>query len=234
MNWEQMGFAFFFGAVSSIGVCLVSCTPIILAYLLSTERSSKRFVSGMLTFILARAAVFIGVTMLIFLLGRIALDFIQQYALILRIAGGTLISAAGVLIFFDLGKKIRFFRTESKTLVVLAVLFGVKPCIPHIAIWGYILVIAGRMMASGEAVIAGAVLQPALIAASFSLGENIVPVMLGLLGGRTMRYLRGRGFRIAGKIAGAVLFVLGIMFALYEVVAPVIARIFTCLPAAMA
>lgn len=224
MHWEHIIFAFLFGAVSSIGICLVSCTPILLAYLLSTERSAKQFVGKLITFILARAAVFICVTVLIFLLGRLALDFIEEYAMILHIIGGMIISAAGVLIFFDLGRKIRFFRAKSKTLFFLAFLFGIKPCIPHIAIWGYILVVAGRAIAAGEGVLVGAVLQSAAIAISFSVGENIVPVVLGLLGGRTMRYLRGRGFRIATKVAGAVLFLLGIVFVFYEMVAPIIAR----------
>ena len=231
MPWEQIGFAFLFGTVSSVGICLVSCTPIILAYLLSTERSSKRFVGGLVLFILARAAVFIGATVLIFLLGRLALDFIEEYATILHITGGLVISAAGALIFFDLGKKIRFFRAKSKTLLVLAFLFGIKPCLPHIAIWGYILIVAGRALPGGDggmtgAVLWAAVLRAAAIAISFSVGENIVPVVLGLLGGRTTRYLRGKGFRIATKVAGAVLFLLGIVFALYEMVAPIIARAF--------
>ncbi|HAZ30280.1 TPA: hypothetical protein DCY65_01755 [Candidatus Acetothermia bacterium] len=231
MPWEEIGFAFVFGAASSVGICLVSCTPIVLAYLLSTERAAKRFVSGLFLFILARAAVFIGVTVAIFLLGRLALNFIREYAIVLRIVGGLIISGAGALIFFDLGRKLRFFRARSQTLLFLAFLFGIKPCLPHIAIWGYILVVAGRAIADGNAVPEGgmlgaAVLSAAAIAISFSVGENLVPVVLGLLGGRTMRYLRGRGFRIATKIAGVVLFVLGIVFALYETVAPIIARAF--------
>jgi len=225
MHGEQMGFAFFFGAFSSIGICLVSCTPILLSYLLATERKTKRFVTSLLFFILVRAGMFVAVTLVILSLGRLALDFIAEYALILRILGGTVISAAGVLIFFDLAAKLRFFRTQSRGLLILAVLFGVKPCLPHIAIWGYILVTAGGALADGLSP-AAAALQAGGIVIAFTAGENIIPLILGLFGGKTIRYLRGRGFRIATKVGGGVLFLLGIVFIFYEWVAPIIARAF--------
>jgi len=225
MGWEQISFPFVFGAFSSIGICLASCTPILIAYLISTEKDPRRFIGWFLLFIGVRAVAFIALTLLILLLGRLAIDFIKEYALVLRIIGGTFIAAAGALIFFNIGTRLRFFRTRSQGFLFLAMLFGIKPCLPHIGIWGYILMVVGAPMVDGVIAPAEAVFQLTVIAVSFSLGENIVPVILGGLGGKSIRYFRGRGFGIATKAGGVVLFILGIAFIFYGWVAPVIARI---------
>ena len=226
MEWEQISFSFIFGAFSSIGICLASCTPILIAYLISTEKNPRKFIGWFLLFIGVRTIVFIAITLFILLLGRLALDFIREYALVLRIIGGTFIAAVGVFIFFNIGTKLRFFRTKSQGFLSLAVLFGIKPCLPHIAIWGYILTAVGAPMVEGVISPGRAIWQSATIAISFSLGENIVPIILGALGGKSIRYFRGRGFRIATKVGGVVIFILGIVFIFYETIAPVIARIF--------
>ncbi|MCI2424658.1 hypothetical protein LM599_01300 [Candidatus Acetothermia bacterium] len=225
MVWEQISFSFVFGAISSIGICLASCTPILIAYLISTEKDPRKFIGWFLLFIGVRAVVFIGVTLLILLFGRLALDFIREYALVLRIIGGIFIAGAGVLIFLNLGTKFYFFRTKSQGFLLLAFLFGIKPCLPHIAIWGYLLTVVGVPLIEGVIVPGEAIFRSTVIAVSFSFGENIVPIVLGALGGKSIRYFRGRGFRIATKACGAVLFILGIGFVFYEWVAPVIARI---------
>lgn len=226
MGWEQISFSFVFGAFSSIGICLATCTPILIAYLISTEKDPRKFIGWFLLFISMRAVAFIGITLLILLLGRLALDFIKEYALALRVIGGTFIAAAGALIFFNIGAKLRFFRTKSQGFLLLAFLFGIKPCLPHIAIWGYLLTVTGVPMVEGVISSAEAILQSAAIAVSFSIGENVVPIALGALGGKSIRYFRGRGFRIVTKTGGVILFILGIGFIFYETVAPVIARIF--------
>jgi hypothetical protein len=225
MSWEQISFSFGFGVFSSIGICLASCTPILIAYLVSVEKDPRKFIGWFLIFIGVRTIAFIALTLLILLLGRLALDFIKEYALVLRIIGGAFIAAVGVFIFFNVGTKLRFFRTKSQGFLSLAVLFGIKPCLPHIAMWGYLLTVVGVPMVEGAIVPAEAVFQSALIAVSFSLGENIVPVVLGALGGKSIRYFRGRGFRIATKAGGIILFILGIVFIFYERIAPLIARI---------
>jgi hypothetical protein len=226
MGWEQISFPFGFGVVSSIGICLASCTPILIAYLISTEKDPRKFIGWFLLFIGVRAIAFIAITLLILLLGRMALDFIREYALALRIIGGAFIAAAGVLIFFNIGARLCFFRTKSQGFLTLAVLFGIKPCLPHIAIWGYLLTVVGVPMVEGVIPPASAIFQSTVIAVSFSLGENIVPVILGVLGGKSIRYFRGRGFRIATKVSGVTLCILGVGFIFYERIAPVIARIF--------
>lgn len=223
---EHIAFAFSFGIISSIGICLASCTPILIAYLVSTEKNPRKFIGWMAFFLFLRTVVFISITVFILLLGRLALDFIREYAQMLHIFGGLLIATAGVLIFFDIGTKLRFFRAKSQGFSFLAVLFGIKPCLPHLAIWGYVLVVAGRAMTDGLIAPGEAILKAAIIAISFSLGENIVPLIIGLLGGKTIRYFRGNAFRLVTKIGGAVLFILGIVFIFYELLAPGIARIF--------
>ena len=226
MVWEQISISFGLGAIASIGICLASCTPILIGYLISTEKDPRKFIGWFLFFIGVRAAVFIALTLFILVLGRLALDFILEYALVLRIVGGAFIAGVGVLIFFNIGAKLHFFRTKSQGFLSLAILFGIKPCLPHIAIWGYVLTAVGAPMIEGTIGSAEALLQSAVIAVSFSIGENIVPVILGALGGKSIRYFRGRGFRIATKAGGVVLFILGIAFIFYETVAPVIARFF--------
>jgi hypothetical protein len=225
MGWEQISIAFALGAVSSIGICLASCTPILTAYLISTEKDPRKFIGWFLLFIGVRAVAFITITLLILLAGRLALDFMKEYAFVLRIIGGAFIAAAGALIFFDIGTKLRFFYTKSQGFLFLAALFGIKPCLPHIGIWGYMLLAVGTPMVEGTILPAEAVFQSAVIAVSFSLGENIVPIVIGFLGGKSIRYFRGWGFRIATKASGVLLFVLGIVFIFYERVAPGIARI---------
>ncbi len=196
-------FPFSFGMLSSVGICLASCTPILVSYLISTQEDSRRFVGWMVFFVLMRAIIFILTVVIVFIMGDLAREFIKEQALLLRIIGGTFVSAIGVMIFFNKHINLRFFRTRSKGLLFLAILFGIKPCLPHIAMWGYCLMVAES------------VTQAVAIAATFSLGENITPVAIGLLGSRVLRYFRGRFYRIATKVAGAVIFVLGIGFVLH-------------------
>lgn len=222
---EQVSFSFIFGVLSSIGICIASCTPVLIAYLISTEKDPRKFIGWLIIFIALRAAVFIAVAFLILLLGRLAVDFIKEYALVLRIIGGAFICLAGVLIFFDIGARLRFFRAKSKGFMLLAFLFGVKPCIPHLAVWGYLLTAVGAPMVEGAIGPAEAIFAALAIAVSFSVGENILPVILGALGGRSVRYFRGGGFRIASRVCGALLFVMGVVFLFYESVAPALDRI---------
>lgn len=223
--WEQISFSFIFGVLSSIGICIASCTPVLIAYLVSTEKDPRKFIGWLIIFIALRAAVFIAVTVLILMLGRLAVDFIKEYALVLRVVGGVFICLAGVLIFFDIGSKLRFFRARSKGFMLLAFLFGIKPCVPHLAVWGYLLTAVGAPMVEGAIGPAEAISAALAIVIAFSVGENILPAILGALGGKTIRYFRGGGFRIASRVCGALLFVMGVVFVFYESVAPLLARI---------
>jgi hypothetical protein len=87
------------------------------------------------------------------------------------------------------------------------------------------LMVVGAPMVEGVIVPAAAVFQSVVIAVSFTIGENIVPIVIGILGGKSIRYFRGWGFRIATKAGGAALFILGIAFIFYEWIAQPIARI---------
>lgn len=218
--WEQISFSFGFGIISSIGICLASCTPVLVAYLISTERDPRKFIGWMILFIVLRAAVFVALTLLILMLGRLALDFIRQYAFLLRFIGGAFISTAGVLIFFDIGSKLKFFRTKSKGFMLLSFLFGIKPCIPHLAIWGYLLYAVSAPMVEGTIGLPEAVAGALVVSVSFSVGENILPLILGALGGKSIRYFRGNAFKVVSKVCGVLLFVLGFVFIFYDRVAP--------------
>jgi len=222
--WEQISFSFGFGVLSSIGICLASCTPVLIAYLISTERDPRKFTGWMILFVALRAIVFVAMTFLILMLGRLALDFIREFAFLLHAAGGTLISLAGVLIFFDIGSKLKFFRTKSKGFMILSFLFGIKPCIPHLAIWGYLLISVAAPMVEGTISLFEAVAGALAISISFSIGENIVPLILAALGGKSIRYFRGSVFKIVSKVCGVLLFALGIVFIFYDRVAPFLAR----------
>lgn len=223
--WEQISFSFMFGIISSVGICLASCSPVLVAYLISTEKDPRKFIGWMVLFLSLRTAVFVAVTVLILLLGRLAVDFIRDYSLVLRIIGGTIIAAAGILIFFDIGSRFKFFRTKSKGFMLLSFLFGVKPCIPHIAIWGYILTVVAAPMAEGNLNLTEAILGVLAIALSFSAGENILPLFLGALGGKTVRYFRGGMYKIVSKVCGVLLVVLGAGFIFYDRIAPILARV---------
>ncbi len=194
---------FLFGIFSSVGICLASCTPILISYLISTKKDSGRFLGLIVFFALMRVIVFTLTMVLIFIIGDLAREFIIEHALLFRIIGGSFISAIGILIFFNKHVDLRFFKTRSKGLFLLAILFGLKPCLPHIAMWGYVLIAAENVP------------QAAAIAVTFSLGENIVPIAIGLAGSWLLRYFRGKFYKIAIKVAGAVIFILGIIFILY-------------------
>ena len=195
--------AFSFGILSSVGVCLASCTPILVSYLISTQKDSRKFAGGIAFFVLTRAIIFISTVAIVFIIGDLAREFIKEQVLLLRIIGGTFISAMGIIIFLNKHINLKFFRTRSKGLLFLAMLFGIKPCLPHIFMWGYCLMAAENVS------------QAVMIATAFSLGENITPVAIGLLGSRVLRYFRGRFYRIATRVAGAVIFILGVVFILY-------------------
>lgn len=223
--WEQIGFSFGFGVVSSIGICLASCTPILLAYLISSEKEPKKFVGWMFLFLFIRFLSFFAVSMLILMLGRLAIDFIKEFEFVFRIIGGAMISVAGILIFLDIGSRVRFFKAKSKGFAIAALLFGIKPCLPHLAIWGYLLTVVAAPMIEGYQGAVQTMFVAALIAISFSVGENIVPIVLGIMGSKTIKHFQGKAFKLVTKACGAVLVLLGIVFVFYENIAPHIARI---------
>ncbi|MCD5413777.1 MAG: hypothetical protein LR001_02055 [Clostridiales bacterium] len=225
MNWEFITFAFLFGLFSSVGVCLVSCTPILISYLVATEKNSKKFIKSIFYFVLMRTIAFVLITAVILILGRMALEFIREHSFLFHFIGGAIVAIAGILIFLDIGTKLHFLKTKSKGLSLLAALFGVKPCIPHLAIWGYILTVGTKLIAD-EYVYGQVAFTIALIVVAFSVGENIVPLVIGFLGSKTILRFRTKGFKLATKIGGIIIFLLGIGLMWYDVLKPIMVRLF--------
>jgi len=198
---------FILGLSFGSGPCLASCGPLLLSYIVGTQ---KKVSAGLLTyslFSIARIAVYIALAILVFFSERIVLDSllagISRYIFIL---GGTFIILLGILII--LGKsdskccvllKNKFLEHDKKSIILLGIITAILPCAPLIAMLSYLGLVSLEWR------------QSLLGALSFGVGVFISPlILLSALGGLFRQWLKDREVRILNYLCGIIIIVLGL------------------------
>ena len=187
-----IGFSYFFGP------CLGFCTPLIISYFIPTRTGIKPALKSAVVFSAVRSFTHIILSVIIFSSGRLVINVLHRYDWIIFVVAGTVICILGILIFLGRHYNFKFVKGGTQDVVLLGLLTGISPCLPHIAVWVYITV---------EAKSIG---QSLVYALSFGAGEFIPPILLGLLSGKISSLLRGNFFIVVSRICGLLLFGIGL------------------------
>jgi ABC-type nickel/cobalt efflux system permease component RcnA len=200
---------FLWGLLFGSGPCVASCGPILISYIAGTK---KNITKGLLVYILfssARISVYLILSLLIFFLGRFALERLwggfSRYTLIL---GGIFIILVGILM--TLGKRLEFkswqflqrniLEHDKKSIVIIGLTAGLAPCAPFLAILSYIGLISKSWLHSLS------------YAFAFGLGTLMSPlILLTVLSGLVSHWLQDKNYyKIFSFICGLVIIFLGI------------------------
>ncbi|OIO72775.1 MAG: hypothetical protein AUJ85_09455 [Elusimicrobia bacterium CG1_02_37_114] len=201
-----IGFSYFFGP------CLGFCTPLIISYFIPTRTGIKPALKSAVVFSAVRSFTHIILSVIIFSSGRLVINVLHRYNWIIFAVAGTVICILGILIFLGRHYNLSLSpfssplggeggvrgKNSTQDVVLLGLLTGISPCLPHIAVWVYITV---------EAKSIG---QSLVYALSFGAGEFIPPILLGLLSGKISSLLRGNFFIVVSRICGLLLFGIGL------------------------
>jgi hypothetical protein len=202
---------FILGFSFGSGPCLTSCGPLLLSYIVGTQ---KRVAAGLFAyslFSLVRIVVYLLLAILVFLLGRWAIEgLIGGVSRYLFILGGTFMVLLGTLVILSRRRdtkwcsflKNRFLEHDKKSIVLLGLLTAIFPCAPLMAMFSYLALISDKWW------------QSLVGALSFSLGVFISPlILLSALGGLLPQWLKGQGARVLSYLGGIIMVILGLQLA---------------------
>ena len=178
---------FITGILFGSGPCLASCGPILISYILGTEKNILKGLSAYFLFSFSRIIIYLLFSILIFYLGQFALERAMQgwYKYVIVI-GAIYIIFVGLLLIFNKNINSPFFaslqkiflKREIKNIVLLGLITGLLPCAPLFALLSYVGLISKRWF---ESLIYGF---------SFGMGTFLSPlVFLVLLSGSLNRFL---------------------------------------------
>lgn len=148
---------FLTGVLFGAGPCLASCGPLLVSYVVSTEKKGKNGIIAYLVFSIARILTYLFVSFAVYLLGNFLVErFFREWLTVVRMSAALLIMGIGALLL--LGKN-AFFRparclydscVEKNTLSVfmLGLAVGILPCAPLLALFSYMGLIARTMTQS--------------------------------------------------------------------------------------
>jgi len=202
---------FLYGLFFGSGPCLISCGPILISYIVGTNKNTPRGMKDYLLFSLARLFVYIVLALVVFFLGSFTLERLlgrcSKYVFIL---GGGFIVFVGIAMV--LGRKLEFklfpfiqksIRANNKpSVMMLGLIVGLLPCAPLLAVLSYIGLISKSWFSS------------LLYGLSFGLGTFLSPLILLIaLTGFIPKLLVTRQAvysRIFSFICGLILILLGV------------------------
>ncbi len=163
------------GVLFGAGPCLLSCGPVLTAYVCGRGCGWKEGVRSYALFSAARIAVYIGVSLAVYFLGQVAASaFFADYDGYVFIAAGFFLILIGLMVGFDSKIKDRPFtyiyayilRGDRKNEALLGLLFGLMPCAPLFAVLAYI------------GMVSKSVADNVIYTVSFSLGSFFSPLLL--------------------------------------------------------
>lgn len=166
---------FVLGLSFGSGPCLVSCGPLLISYIAATKRNALRAIFVYILFSLARISVYVILSLLVFFLGRFAVEnltaVLSKY---IFIVGGIFIGILGVFVAWGQRWESYFCRLihkhilvqDKKSVFILGLIIGLLPCLPLITILSYIGLISKSWSDS------------LLYSLSFGLGTFVSPLIL--------------------------------------------------------
>ncbi len=202
---------FLTGIFLGYGPCLLSCGPMLVSYITATKENAIGGLKTYIIFSLTRLFVYIVFGVLVGLFGeRILHRFFESQALgILFFIFGLFLSFLGVFLIID---KFSFAQKcnllihrylgsrDFKNIVIFGLIVSFAPCLPLMAVLGYIALISDHW------------LKGMLYMSAFGLGTVISPmIVLSMAAGWVAKVLKkyDNVFRIARILCGAIIFYLG-------------------------
>jgi thiol:disulfide interchange protein DsbD len=198
-----IGFSF-----SLAGPCFLTCTPILLTYVVATDKKWPKVLSNIFIFLSGRLLAYLILGWLAGLSAEVLNRFLSSnYSLILRPLGGLISIVLGVFILFAKESDNFFCRLSqnqtvgSGNIFVLGFIVGISPCGPLIALLFEI------------ALIAKTGLGGLFYASSFGLGAClasliIIAVLAGLLKGLSIKFFSSKRSNAILKTTCALLLIL--------------------------
>lgn len=201
---------FILGFSFGSGPCLASCGPILISYIAATRKGIRASFTAYLLFSLARIFVYLLLGLLVFLIGKFALEnLLNRFSPLILILGGSFIIVLGLLTAW--GKEFtnlycqRLQKTmlnhDKKSVIILGLVVGALPCAPLLALLSYL------GFDSGSWALAFA------YTLSFAIGTFISPlIFLAAVAGFVPKILASKQnyYRIFSFICGLVMVYLGI------------------------
>ena len=201
---------FLLGLSFGSGACIASCGPLLITYLVGTEKNVTKSITSYILFSVARIAVYVILSLCVFLVGRfVIMRFVADILRYLVVAGGALIMVMGVLV--AMGKEYKFalcgvlhkrlIEHDVKSILIMGLVIGLLPCAPLIALFSYVGLVSKTWA------------QSLVYSLSFGLGTAFSPlIFLAVFAGAMPKFLGARGqavIRAVRYICAAIIIILG-------------------------
>jgi thiol:disulfide interchange protein DsbD len=201
---------FLLGLSFGSGACIASCGPLLVTYLVGTEKNIAKSVASYCIFSCARIAVYAALSLCVFLAGRfVIIRLVGDVSRYLIVAGGILIILMGALVAMGKEHKSafcgklhrKFLEHDAKSILVMGIVIGLLPCAPLIALFSYVGLVSKTWI------------QSLAYSLSFGLGTAVSPlILLVVFAGAMPKFIGSRGqavARAARYICAAIIIILG-------------------------
>ena len=194
---------FLTGILFGAGPCMLTCGPVLIAYVVGTK---KRIIDSILTYSMfswARIFVYLVLSFLVFFFGNVVMEkMLRQNSRYVLFAGGAFIIIVGVAIILQKS----FFKRFKSNSIMLGVIVGALPCVPLLAILSYIGLVSKTW------------LQSLIYGVSFGIGTFLSPlVIVAFFAGAINKFLEKKKAlynRICSVISGTILIFFGVQLLL--------------------
>jgi sulfite exporter TauE/SafE len=193
------------------GPCLVSCGPLLLSFIVGSEKPSGKALSAYLFFSLGRIAVYAALGLCVFFIGRVVVfNQVWLATKYLVVFGGIFVFLIGILMLIGIGPSDNLCGRLQKNLlthdkispVAMGAIIGLLPCGPLVALFSYIGLTSKTW------------LQSLTFSLAFGLGTAISPLLLlALFAGFIPKFIAKNKFRYAlllRIVSGEIICILGI------------------------
>lgn len=196
---------FLLGLSFGIGPCLVSCGPLLISYLVGTNKKVIPGIWAYFLFSLSRILVYVVLGLVVFSCGelvvRYKLEFLSRYVFIF---GGIFIIIIGLSVaILPLAHMCQVKRSlrDTNTIIGLGLITGLLPCAPLISVSSYIGLVSQTWTDS------------IVDSISFGLGTAVSPLFLLVLSGSVVSGVlinKDKIRRILNIICGLIIIFLGL------------------------
>ncbi|MCX5705572.1 MAG: sulfite exporter TauE/SafE family protein [Candidatus Omnitrophica bacterium] len=202
---------FLVGLSFGSGACIASCGPLLITYMVGTEKNIAKCITLYILFSAARIAVYVILSLCVFLVGRfVIMRFVADISRYLIVAGGVLILVIGVLVAMGKEKRFEFcgvlhkrlLEHDAKSVLMMGLVIGLLPCAPLIALFSYVGLVSKTWV------------QSLIYSLSFGLGTAVSPlILLVIFAGAMPKFLGASGqavIRIVRYICATIIIILGL------------------------
>lgn len=158
---------FILGLSFGFGPCFLNCGPVLISFVAAKRKGLFKDIVVYLLFSSARVLVYIALGLLVFLLGKFAIEkVLGNFSKYVFIFGGFFIIILGFFICLGRKIKIKFFQRDKQNIFIIGLVVGLVPCAPLLAVLSYIGLVSKSW------------LQALLYSISFGIGTVFSPLLL--------------------------------------------------------